>query len=352
MQAEMPDIPAAVLAAWGLAGAAAAPLGNGLINQTWRVDDGHRRLVLQRLNPLFPPTINLDVEALTAYLAAQGLPTPRLVRTLAGEPWHDAGGDCWRALTYVEGEAHERMRDAAMAREAGALLGRFHRAVAGFALPLHGTRSGIHDTPRHLAALRAALDEHREHPQWPRVVPLGEGILAAAAGLSPLPAGLPGRLVHGDPKLNNLLFDRVTGAGLCLVDLDTLGRMPVVLELGDALRSWCNPAGEDGDPVAFSLPFFTAAIGGYAAAAGGWLLPAEREGIVAGTETIVLELAARFCADALNERYFGWDPARYPSRGEHNRQRARRQLALFHSLRDQREAALAAAAAAFASPAG
>ena len=153
--------------------------------------------------------------------------------------------------------------------------------------------------------------------------------------------------MHGDPKLNNLLFDPRTGAGLCLVDLDTLGRMPVVLELGDALRSWCNPAGEDGDPVVFSLPFFTAAMAGYAAVAGDWLLPGERESVVTGTETIVLELAARFCTDALNESYFGWNPARYPSRGEHNFQRAVRQLALFHSLQGQREAAAAAAVAAF-----
>jgi Ser/Thr protein kinase RdoA (MazF antagonist) len=348
MQAETPGIPAEVLAAWGMPGVSPAPLGSGLINQTWLLDDGRRRLVLQRLNPLFPPAINLDIEALTAHLAAGGLPTPRLVRTLAGEPWCEAGGGCWRALTYVEGLAADCMRDVAMAREAGALLGRFHRAVAGFDQPLHGTRSGIHDTPRHLAALRETLATQRRHPAWHRVAPLGEEILAAAALLAPLPARLPARLVHGDPKLNNLLFDRATGAGLCLVDLDTLGRMAVVLELGDALRSWCNPAGEDGDPVAFSLPYFAAAISGYAAAAGDWLQPEERAGIISGTETIILELAARFCADALNENYFGWNPDRYPSRGEHNRQRALRQLALFHSLKAQRQAAVAAAAAAFA----
>lgn len=351
MQADVAEIPAPVLAAWGLDGAAAVPLGNGLINQTWLADDGRRRLVLQQLNPLFPPAINLDIEALTAHLAAQGLTTPRLARTSAGAAWYELDGHCWRALSWVDGLAVDCVRDVAMAREAGALLGRFHRAVADFDRPLHGTRSGIHDTPRHLAALRAALAAHRRHPAWHQVAPLGEAILAAAAGLAPLPPGLPARLVHGDPKLNNLLFDRVTGAGLCLVDLDTLGRMPVVLELGDALRSWCNPAGEDGERAAFSLPFFAAALAGYAAATGDWLQPAERDAVLAGTETIILELAARFCADALEERYFGWDPVRYTSRGEHNRQRAQRQLALFHSLQCQREAAAAAAADAFHKPA-
>ena len=51
--------------------------------------------------------------------------------------------------------------------------------------------------------------------------------------------------MHGDPKISNLMFARDSDRGLCLIDLDTLGPMPIALELGDALRSWCNPAAED-----------------------------------------------------------------------------------------------------------
>ncbi len=36
------------------------------------------------------------------------------------------------------------------------------------------------------------------------------------------------------------------------------------------------------------------------------------------TRRIATELAMRFAADALNERYFGWDRARFPAAGEHN----------------------------------
>jgi hypothetical protein len=39
-----------------------------------------------------------------------------------------------------------------------------------------------------------------------------------------------------------------------------------------------------------------------------------------------VELAARFCADALHERYFGWDARRYPSASAHNQARTRGQL--------------------------
>ncbi len=120
--------------------------------------------------------------------------------------------------------------------------------------------------------------------------------------------------MHGDPKISNLMFAASSGRALCLIDLDTLARMPVALELGDALRSWCNPATEDATNARFVREYFEAAVGGYAAAAQGFLTDNEWRAIPLGTLTITVELAARFCADALRERYFGWDSRRYADR--------------------------------------
>ena len=111
------------------------------------------------------------------------------------------------------------------------------------------------------------------------------------------------------------------------------------LELGDAFRSWCNPAGEDKRQSAFALDLFAAAVDGYAGAAAGWITPAESGAIVAGTLTIYVELAARFCADALRECYFGWDAERFPSRSAHNQVRAASQLTAARALWDLRAAA-------------
>ena len=33
---------------------------------------------------------------------------------------------------------------------------------------------------------------------------------------------LPLRVTHNDTKLNNILFDKTTGEGLCVIDLDTV----------------------------------------------------------------------------------------------------------------------------------
>jgi len=337
----MPDTdlpPLQMLRAWGLADARVSPLGSGLINRTWLVEAGASRLVMQQLNPIFPPVVNEDIRVVTAHLRAKGLTAPELLAAEDGSYWQEHEGRIYRLMTWVAGTSHERISTAAQAREAGALLARFHRALADLQYEFRNTRPGVHDTPRHLASLRRALTEHHVHPHFAAVRPLADEILALAAALEALP-GLPDRLVHGDPKINNILFDPVSDKALCLIDLDTLGRMPLPLELGDAFRSWCNPRGEDDQRSAFSLDFFRAAVEGYASGAAGWITPAEWRSIVPATLTIYMELAARFCADALNESYFGWDASRYPSRSVHNQLRAASQMAAARSLLDMRGAA-------------
>ncbi len=65
---------------------------------------------------------------------------------------------------------------------------------------------------------------------------------------------------------------------------------------------------------------------------------AERAAVAVGLETVCLELAARFCTDVFEDRYFGWDPARFASRREHDLVRARGQLALGLEVRAARDA--------------
>ena len=98
----------------------------------------------------------------------------------------------------------------------------------------------------------------------------------------------------------------------------------------------------------FDLALFVAAIEGYAAGAAGLLTPAEVDAILPGLETTCLELAARFCVDVFEDRYFGWNPERFPSRRHHNLVRAQGQHALAMAVAAARPAARAAVQAAFA----
>lgn len=324
-----------MLAAYGVVATRLVPPAHGLINTTWLVDVATGpRVVLQRLHPALPAEVNLNLDAVTAFLAAHGHMTPRLIRTADGNAWVFHAGAVWRLLTHVDGHALATLPDRAHAVRAGQLLGRFHAVLAGFTAPLPCVRPPVHEPARHRAALARALSTHADHALHAEVTALAAGIHAALDALATV-ATAPLRLLHGDPKLSNLLFDSPG----CLVDLDTLVRAPLAFELGDALRSWCNPAPEDAGQAHFDPALFDGALQGYAEATQGYVQVAEAASIVTATETVCLELAMRFAADALDESYFGWDPDRFATRGAHNLARARNQFALARALGAQRDIA-------------
>jgi Ser/Thr protein kinase RdoA (MazF antagonist) len=323
-----------VASAWGWRPDQLAPLAGGLINKTFcaRDDRGEPIAALQCLHAIFGADVNLDLDAVTTHLAARGMETPRLLRTLDGRPALDRDGQIWRATTWVAGESITAIADPSWARAGGELVGRFHRAVADLHYDYKFVRAGVHDTQRHLAKLAEIAGAD----------PLAHEILDAARDLPPMPE-LPRRHVHGDLKISNLIF-RPGPVGVALVDLDTLGKGTLAFELGDAMRSWCNPHGEDAGHVKLELPVFAAAIGAFREVADAITTEVERRSIVVGLETVCVELAARFCVDVFEDRYFGWDPARFPSRREHNRVRAEGQLALAREVRAARDELYAIAA--------
>jgi len=328
--------PRAVLAAWSFEEATVRPIRTGLINRTFAVERDGKRFILQRLHPVFAADVNLDIEAVTARLERSGVTTPRPVPTRDGALWVESPDGVWRALTFLDGDIVTTVSGAGVAREAGRLVARFHRALTGFDHRFRFSRPGAHDTPRHLAHLRQTVSGGRDHARFAEVRPVAERILALGDALPPL-GDLPRRIVHGDLKITNILFSSGLERAVALIDLDTLAWGTVAVELGDALRSWCNAAGEDEPAARFEPGIFEAAVQGYAVDAGGLLEEREIGAIAPGLETIALELAARFCADALEESYFGWDPERFASRGEHNLVRARSQLSLAQAVGTQRE---------------
>lgn len=335
-------VPDVVLRAYDLD--SAEPFAGGLINQTFLARGAGAdspSVVLQRLHPIFGAEVNADIEAITGRLAAAGLETPRIVHTGDDRLWVEHEGAIWRAMTFVPGITIDAVPGPEVARAAGELAGRFHAALADCDHVFAFTRAGVHDTAAHLARLERLIGEHQssDAPWTAGAIELGEAILDAAAR-RPRWGELPERVCHGDLKISNIRFASVDPDGppvaRCLVDLDTLGRMPLPYELGDALRSWCNGAEDDAEPR-LRVDIFEAALVGYRQGNPDRVTAAELEAVPAGAQVVAIELAARFCSDIFEDSYFGWDPKRFPDRRSHNLVRARNQLALADQIQRELE---------------
>ncbi len=306
------------------------PLGNGLMHATYVVDAQLGRFVLQRLHPkLATPEIIADFRAVTAWLAAHAQLAPRLV---GPGVLQDDDGALWRMTTYVPGATHDKVQTPAEAEQGARALGRFHRVMADFDHDF-GSQHPLHDTVGHLDRLRAAADDPR-HAAAREVVAEEIDLIVDRLSLALLPADLPRRVVHGDPKISNVVFRGTRAVGL--IDLDTCNRHSVLVDLGDAVRSWCRDGSED-ERQLFRLDRFAAILKGYAKC-GLALTDPEVAHLVNAGRLITLELASRFARDVLEDEYFAYDAARYADRRSHNRARARAMLFLAEDMAAQRGA--------------
>lgn len=323
------------------------PLPGGNLHRSFHVRTADAEYVLQRVSDVFAPAIHDNIVAVSRHLERHGFRTIRLLPTREGEPClasREHGR--WRLMPHLGGARFRRLRSVPQARSAGRLAGRFHAAMADFEGELAPMGIPYRDTPRYLRALRDALATHAGHRLAAEMKPLGERVLAAFDALGS-PPGVGERVIHGDLKLDNLLFEGeqppARDRAFALIDLDTLMRAPLWVELGDAWRSWCNPAGEHTRETRFEIRYFEASAEGFLDGLGEPLAADELASLETATERVCLELCARYVTDALEETYFNWDAERFETRGEHNLVRAFGQWNYYEAVRaceDERKAIL------------
>jgi Ser/Thr protein kinase RdoA (MazF antagonist) len=331
----------------------AGRFGSGLINDTYlcefRDHDVVRRYILQRVNPSVfrqPEKVMENVEVVTAHivkrLRAEGVAdpysvTPALVRGRSGGSYYvDRSGAFWRLFHFIEsGMVFEKVTGVRHAFEIGRGLGRFQALVADL-LPekLHDTLPGFHRTPLYLQEFDAAVqanDRGRAQEVDRERAFVYRRMQLAPLLTDPADAGqIPVRVVHNDPKVNNVLIHSVTGEAICMIDLDTVKPGMVLFDFGDCVRSAANPSGEDAedlDRVSIDLSLFEAVAGGYLREARAFLTEKEIEMLAVSVKVITFELGLRFLADYLRgDTYF---KIQYPA---HNLYRARVQFRLLESI--------------------
>ncbi|MFM7362471.1 MAG: phosphotransferase enzyme family protein [Cyanobium sp.] len=353
-----PADPARIAACFRLPGpvSAVAPLGNGNVNDTYRVRvkaEGEPSFVLQRLNThvfrqprLVMANLQIVSDHVQRRLAAGAVAAGRrwempAVMVAHGQenPWLEEGGDFWRAISFIEhSRSVEVPESGPQARELGRALGTFHDLIHDLPVErLADTLEGFHVTPGYLAAYRRALAAHAGPGSaelgWATAFVAAREDLAAVLEQARERGELRLRPIHGDPKVNNVLLDSRSGEAIALVDLDTVKPGLVQWDIGDCLRSACNRLGEetgDWEAVRFDLDLCEALLGGYLGAARGFLDDADFAYLLPAIRLIAFELGLRFLADHLaGDVYFR------TSRPGHNLQRALVQFRLTESIEAQ-----------------
>jgi Ser/Thr protein kinase RdoA (MazF antagonist) len=291
------------------------PLGNGLINQTFRLTIADKRYVLQRLHKVLRPELMDDVAAITSHLSRNGWEVSQLVPTSSGQPYYaDPDGQLWRVMTYLGSDGVLPDVTTASLQAMGELLGRWHQAMASCSHRLRFQLEHFHDTAyfaQRLASLQNSLPSGT-------VATLAKQLLDAYANLPHISGEK--QLLHGDPQLSNALFR--SGTPFTYIDLDTLMFGKPQLDVGDLIRSALEQHPAD------SKQLLEATVRGYNASPSSMSLEAAQ----LGTQCIALELGIRFVLDIIDDSYFSWDEQQFASRSENHICRATQQWNIYESL--------------------
>lgn len=325
------------------------PMGNGLINDTYRVvTDMGPGYVLQRINNAIFKDVKLlqsNIEAVTGHirgkLVAAGEPdVERKVLEFiplkeGGKTYWTDGVEYWRVSKLIKDSITIETVNPEYSYYAGKAFGEFQAMLADIPQQLGETIPDFHNMELRARQLKEAVAADAAGRMASEEV---QSILAeinesveemCKAERLHREGVLPKRICHCDTKVSNMLFDK-EGNVLCVIDLDTVMPSFIFSDYGDFLRTAANKVAEDCpeiDKVEFNMEIFKAFTKGYIESASVFLTPVEKENLPYAVALFPFMQAVRFFADYINgDTYY---KIKYP---EHNLVRTRNQVALFRSV--------------------
>lgn len=322
----------------GKSGLDIAPLGKGLINDTYRVSGDKQLFVLQRINAhVFPhpKRIMSNLQQLSQHIrrlpeADVRLKIPSLILTTDGEEYfQDEQLQVWRALEMIQpAESRDRLSRVGEAAQIGFALAHFHRLCINIGIDhLHDTLPGFHNTPAYFLQYQNLVLQNLPANTSPNFEYCRKFIDKSQKHIDSLETAksqgrLAERVIHGDPKLNNFLFKPDCDQIISLIDLDTVKPGLVHYDIGDCLRSCCHIPGSN----QFNLDYCQTILKNYLSEAGQFFTTADYDYLYPAIFLIPLELGIRYFSDYLQGNpYF---------KVQDSEQNLRRAAALFQLCED------------------
>ena len=337
-------------------------LGSGNINLTFHVvtkgDYLDHSFVIQRLSKIFskPENLTSNVKLIgnhlnnkKKYLLDSGnkidrrMEIPLIVFNSLGKTnlyYHE--GNYWRAFSYINNtKSIAKIEKSYQAKEVGYGLGLFHSMLIDMpADDLKVNIDNFHDVKHYFEEYDDCFFENRfikvlESKTKIRVLKLvdlinsrRQSVINSFNYLNNTSKNIG--VIHGDPKLGNFLFESEDGNFASLIDLDTLQKGNLFVDLSDCLRSCCNKTGEvigSCNSVFFDYSILENILIGYLKNGKQLFSYTEFKLLPDFIYLIIFELGLRFFTDFLNKKnYFKID---YPT---HNLFRAENQFLLLDSF--------------------
>lgn len=300
--------------------------GSGHINDTFLVEADNCRYILQRMNRaifLKPLEVMENIMGVTSFLKekirrAGGDELRETLTVIPGEDgrpaYQDAFGDYWRMYYMIEDAVcYDQVETEHDFYESAKAFGNFGRLLSDYlAETLFETIPGFHDTQaRYKAFVRAV-----EADVCGRAKDVREEIsffqqredITGVLGQLQAEGKLPLRVTHNDTKLNNIMMDKKTGKGICVIDLDTVMPGLVVNDFGDSIRFGASTGAED-EPdlskVSLDLHLFELYTKGFLEGCQGSLTDLEIAMLPMGAKVMTYECGIRFLMDYLQgDTYF------------------------------------------------
>ena len=331
---------------------AVKPLGDGLINDTYKVcTEGADKpdYVLQHINNAIFQNVAMlmdNIVAVTSHIrkkleAAGADDIDRKVLTFVpdkttGKYYYFNGRTYWRIMLFIHDAVTKTEVTPETSYEVGIAFGNFEAMLADIPVKLGETIPDFHNMVFRLKQLRDAVAENKAG----RVDEVKYFLDEIESRADEMCKGerlfregkLPKRICHCDTKVDNMMFDK-DGNVLCVIDLDTVMPNFIFSDFGDFLRSAANTSKEDEPDLAkvnFRLDIFKSFTKGYLESAKVFLTPLEIENLPYATALFPYMQCVRFLAD-----YINGDTYYKIAYSEHNLVRTKAQFKLLQCIEKQ-----------------
>lgn len=325
----------------------AQSFGGGHINDTFLVelDESDEKFVLQKINKnVFqnPMHVIQNIELYLNHLHQKGEKQLQICKTKADQPFFiDEAGDYWRMFNAVENSiSFDVIEKEDQAYQAAKAFGKMQRLCNDLdPNKFQETIPDFHNlNKRYLTFDKVISNASKERlfNAEKEIAFANEQKKISNLVIELMASGeLPIRITHNDTKLNNVLLDKDSGTGICVIDLDTLMPGLVLYDFGDMVRTFTSPVPEDekdSSKVILRNEIFAALSKGYLSELSEVLTDVEKEQLITGAKYMILIIGLRFLTDYLeNDVYFK------TTYKDHNLVRARNQFALLKDLLNKEE---------------